>query len=493
VASFVVLSVAITLASLLAGQYVYARADALRGRHAAVLRGAEEIATLTGAAAEEGFSFVLAADPEERVLSVGRLSSAENRARELRGSELSPAESTALDRVIAALGVLQRASLAMFTGFERDHSVDRRDYDAYDRAIDGASEAVASLDRAAVDESARARLSSRRTSDLLTLAIGLLAVAGAILGGSLLGRRITRPLVALRDAVRAFGAGRLDVVVVAHESEDEVGDLAKAFSRMALAIRQHVSQVAQSQKLEALGLVAGSVAHDFNNVLAAVLACSEGALEDVGDDHPVATDLRHIGEAARRGAMLSQQLLSFSRSRAASPRVLSVNDAVESIEPMLSRLAGSGIRLRLTLDRGAPLVLIDATQLDQVLMNLVVNARDASPDGGTVEICTTRATRDEPATLTTGPLGAGPYVLLEVRDRGTGMDEATMARVFEPFYTTKEAGKGTGLGLATIARVVKEAGGAVDLESTCGRGTTFRVYLPVAERQELPAEMPAAA
>jgi hypothetical protein len=277
----------------------------------------------------------------------------------------------------------------MFEQFEHEHVVAASRYDAYDQAIDGAAEAVASLDRANVDESARARESIRRTSDALTGAIGLLAMIGAVLGGSLIGRRIARPLVELRNAAVAFGAGQLELTV-AEKSADEVGELASAFERMALAIRQQMTQLANAQKLEALGLVAGSVAHDFNNVLATVVTCSQLALEDLGEGHPVSNDLRDIADAARRGARLSQQLLHFGRPRAASPRVLSVNEAVDSIEPMLARLVGAGVGLHVTRDPGAPLVCIDSTQLDQVLMNLVVNARDASPAGGVVEIRTSR-------------------------------------------------------------------------------------------------------
>jgi signal transduction histidine kinase len=368
----------------------------------------------------------------------------------------------------------------MFEQFEHEHVVAASRYDAYDQAIDGAAEAVASLDRANVDESARARESIRRTSDALTIAIGLLAMIGAVLGGSLIGRRIARPLVELRNAAVAFGAGQLELTV-AEKSADEVGELASAFERMALAIRQQMTQLANAQKLEALGLVAGSVAHDFNNVLATVVTCSQLALEDLGEGHPVSNDLRDIADAARRGARLSQQLLHFGRPRAASPRVLSVNEAVDSIEPMLARLVGAGVGLHVTRDPGAPLVCIDSTQLDQVLMNLVVNARDASPAGGVVEIRTSRTELRERAMFVTGPLEAGSYVLVEVRDQGTGMNEDTMARLFEPFFTTKEPGKGTGLGLATVARVVRDAGGAVALESAPGRGTTFGVYLPLAD------------
>ena len=485
-ASFVALSVTITLASIAAGQYVHSQADERRARHAVVLRAAGEISALASSADEEGFSFVVAGDPVERALTLEKLDGAQIAARDLASNPtLSEGEGESLRRVTVSLARLREAAVNMFDDFERDHAVPPQRYDAYDQAIDGASEAIAALDRATLDEGVRGRESSRRTSNVLTAAIGLLALIGAVLGGSLIARRIARPLVALRNAAIAFGAGRIDVVV-APKSADEVGELASAFERMAIERKHLEARLVIAEKLEALGRVAGSVAHDFNNVLGAVLSCSELALEVVGDDHAVSPDLRDIADAVRRGANLTRQLLAFSKPEAASPRILSVNAALRSIEPMLARLTGAQVKVHLTLDPRGPLVRVDATQLDQVLMNLVVNARDATPRGGEVEIRTSTLELEQPMTMTTGRLGAGPYVLVEVRDQGTGMDEATMARLFEPFFTTKEPGKGTGLGLATVLRVILQAGGAVALESALGHGTTFRVYLPLAEQRTAP-------
>jgi signal transduction histidine kinase len=600
VASYVALSAAITLASLLAGQYVHARTDQRRAQHAVVLRAVGEISFLAGSAEEEGFSFVLAGDRQERMRAAEKLGRADIMARDLRGSSvLSAGESASLDLVILGLGQLRDTSTAMFDDFERGHGVAGHLYDAYDRAIDRAVEAGAALERATLDEVARENEANRRTSDLLTAAIGLLAVMGAMLGGSLIAQRIVRPLVELRNAAIAFGEGRLDATV-AHDSADEVGELASAFEKMALATREHVdliersqrhledvfasmgeillvcdsngcvtavnaaflrlggylerdvlgvsattlfrngatgardellraggggvtvllsasslaggeggrvlvgqdltererleAKLATAQKLEALGQVAGGVAHDFNNILGAVLGCSELALDAVGAGHAASADLRDIADAARRGARLSQQLLAFSRPQAARPQILSVNEALQSIEPLLARLAGARLKIRLLLDSRAPIVRVDATQLDQVLMNLVVNARDAMPDGraadGEVEIRTSCQELTQSMTTATGRLVAGPYVVVEVRDQGTGMDPVTMARLFEPFFTTKGPGKGTGLGLATVARVVQQAGGAVALESALGHGTTFRVYLPFAQRRTSPPAMP---
>jgi signal transduction histidine kinase len=480
VASYVALGVALTLAALAAGRYARLRVDALHERHTAVLRTVEEVAALAGSAAEEGFSFVLAGDPEERELATGRLAQAEAVVHQLENTgTLSVTESAALDRVRLALARRRQAAAGMFDSFSRHHAVARADYEAYDQAIDATVDAIALLRQDVLDEGAREQLSAQRTSDLLTLAAGLAALAGAVVGGGIVSSRITKPLLELRNAAVAFGSGQGDIRVP-DKSGDEIGELGAAFETMAVAIQQHVAQLANAQKLEALGLVAGSVAHDFNNVLGAVLACSEVALDAVGEQHPVAVDLRDIADAARRGALLSQQLLAFSRPQLSLPRLVPINEAVESVVPMLKRLSGVDLALHVNLDPSALVVRVDTSQLDQVLVNLVVNARDASPPGGTIEVQTSRRELAAPLALATGWLEAGSYALLTVRDAGTGIPKEVQGRLFEPFFTTKEAGKGTGLGLATVARIVRQAGGAVALESARGRGTTFRVYLPIA-------------
>ncbi|MBS1854202.1 MAG: PAS domain S-box protein [Acidobacteria bacterium] len=228
-------------------------------------------------------------------------------------------------------------------------------------------------------------------------------------------------------------------------------------------------QVLQSQKLESLGRLAGGIAHDFNNLLMVVLGYSELLLAEVQENERLARGLAEIRRAGERGAELTAQLLAFSRKQVARPRPMSLNQLVSESRAMLERVIGEDIRLETALAPEAWNVRADRAQLHQVVMNLVVNARDAMPSGGTLTI-TTRNAGGDPY--------PGDYVMLEVRDTGIGMDESTQQQIFEPFFTTKRRGKGTGLGLATAFAVVTGAGGHIAVESQPGQGATFRLYFP---------------
>jgi len=230
--------------------------------------------------------------------------------------------------------------------------------------------------------------------------------------------------------------------------------------------KQLEEQLNHAQKMEAIGQLAGSVAHDFNNVLTAILGFCELALGGMAPDAPERGDLVEIRNAGERAAGLTRQLLAFSRQQVLQPKVHDLNGLVNGVLPMLRRLLVENIEVVLSLQPNAAKIKIDATQLEQILINLVVNARDAMPRGGRLTI----GTRTDEA--------AGSVALI-VADTGEGMDEATRARIFEPFFTTKSAGKGTGLGLATVQRIVKQCDGSIDVKSEPRNGTVFRVNLPV--------------
>ena len=245
--------------------------------------------------------------------------------------------------------------------------------------------------------------------------------------------------------------------------------------------RQLQEQLQQSQKMEAVGQLAGGVAHDFNNVLTAIKSFSELVALELPEDSPLRADVKEITAAADRAAALTRHLLAFSRRQMLQPVVLDVNAIVEGVTKLLTRLIGVEVHCETALAPSVGHVLADPGQLEQVVINLAVNARDAMPNGGTLTMETANVTVDlHHASRLSGVEAAEPgeYVVLTVSDTGEGMDPAVQARIFEPFFTTKETGKGTGLGLSTVYGIVRQSGGYVSVYSEIGRGTTFRVYLP---------------
>ena len=226
----------------------------------------------------------------------------------------------------------------------------------------------------------------------------------------------------------------------------------------------------QTQKLEALGLLVGTVSHDFNNLLLAMNGFLELSLDKIGPDDPLRSDLEEVQRTAAKATRLTRQLRTFSRRRSVRPRLLDLNDVVTGALPLLSRICGSRIQLSTRLGDGLGRFRADRDQMEQVLVNLAINAREAMPEGGLLTVATDR---------NASALTAGDAIELSVEDTGHGMDEATRDRIFEPFFTTKEDAGGTGLGLATVQAVVRQAGGSIRVQSAPGRGTRFRILLPV--------------
>jgi two-component system, cell cycle sensor histidine kinase and response regulator CckA len=298
--------------------------------------------------------------------------------------------------------------------------------------------------------------------------------------------RIVRRDGEIRHIVVRYGITKDEhgKTIKTHGANQDVTERKRTEEALALA----EEQLRQSQKMEAIGQLAGGIAHDFNNLLTVVIGTASVLLEDMPVADPNRKLVNDIKSTADRAADLTRQILAFSRRQTLRPEVYSLNSIVTHVEPLLRRTLGEHIDLVLRLDSDLSQTKIDHARMEQVLMNLAVNSRDAMPEGGTLTIETTNIVLDAGYSRSHPWIEPGRYVRLAVSDTGCGMDEATRDRVFEPFFTTKEPGRGTGLGLSTAYGIVKQSGGSITVYSEPEHGTTFKVYLPAMEATAIPAE-----
>jgi|SRR5665213_378986 len=296
-------------------------------------------------------------------------------------------------------------------------------------------------------------------------------------------------VVSEETAVAAMKAGAHDYLMkrklarLAPAIERELREAQTRLARKAAeaALRQSEEQLRQTQKMEAVGRLAASVSHDFNNILTAILGHSEMLIRQLTADDPRRNNAEQIEKCAQMAATLTKQLLTYSRKQVIAPRVLELNAAILNIEPILRRFIGRDIEFCTALNPDAGHINADPGQIEQVLVNLIVNARDAMPQGGRLTIMTANTSMDENQVKKFHDMRAGDYVMLAISDTGTGMTDEVKTHLFEPFFTTKPHGKGTGLGLATCFGIVKQSNAHIQVHSELGKGTTFKIYFPQAQ------------
>ena len=322
---------------------------------------------------------------------------------------------------------------------------------------------------------------------LKSILIGFVFLFIGSVNAFLISRRITRPLKRLTEGANSLDMER-EYKEITVETVDEIGNLAAAFNNMVHSLKKREAEkeeleekLRHSHKMEAIGTLAGGVAHDFNNILMAVNGYGTMLQTDLEEGSKLWSYADQIVKAGDRAANLTHRLLAFTRKQFISPKPIIIDETISNIEPMLTQLITEDVELRLNLNAMNAVVVADPGQLDQVLINLVANARDAMPQGGTIDITTGVVTLEDDFAKRYDQENAREYVLLTVSDSGAGMTESVMGRIFDPFFTTKEVGKGTGLGLSMVYGIVKQHNGIIEVSSEIGKGSSFRIYLPLFE------------
>jgi signal transduction histidine kinase/CheY-like chemotaxis protein len=314
----------------------------------------------------------------------------------------------------------------------------------------------------------------------LIVGVGL----GTVLLGTLIilfiSHRFTKPLEELVRGVRALEKSDFDYPLHIG-GKDEVSELTHSFDRMRRSVRKSQQGIVVSARMEAVGQLASGVAHDFNNLITIIKGYADLLSRKLGPDSPLANYVDHIQKAGDRATSVTRQLLAFSRKQVTQPQLLELNSLIANMNKMLRVLLGEHIEICLEPEPALDRIFADPGQIEQVILNLTLNARDAMPDGGKITVRTANRTLDQRTASGYKDAEAGRYVCISVADTGSGIDPETLARIFEPFFTTKETGKGTGLGLAIVAGVIKHLSGFVHVESQVGHGTTFQIFLPVKE------------
>lgn len=330
----------------------------------------------------------------------------------------------------------------------------------------------------------RATIFLRRLNWLVLLVGGAAVLLGALLV-SLTSHRYSQPLAELLTGVRALENGDFLYPLQTSSKHDEVAELTSAFDRMRKTLQEGQARMVNAARMEAVGQLAGGVAHDFNNFVTIIKGYSDLLLMKIDPEDPIATYADQIKKAGDRAAGVTRQLLAFSRKQVVQPQLLDVHALSANLSKMLRVLIGEDIEVKITSEAGLRKVLADPGQIEQVLMNLAVNARDAMPTGGRLLIETTNA--EVPSAAMGAPQATTRYVKIAVGDTGCGMSPEVKAQIFQPFFTTKAVGKGTGLGLSIVENIVRKNGGFVTVDSEVGRGTTFNLFFPEAAALASPA------